>query len=323
MAGGFRRIMALVAGLTFAAPFLARGQQIVDHKETWIVSNRDLSKFEQIYGDVQYMSLEAMCDPLQMTIHGAVRTRGILMASPRPRPNSPGKREPNDSPSGPGATSPRGQQVSSGAATTTSEQRRYTLTLPTDGPLRLQSCRMAISPGLIVEKQFEFEVDSLNLQEIEVVGTFEAPVGSDRRGPTLTTSTGEFWFWAYSRGPEKPSQAGRTGLLTLEDLIARPDRLAGETVKVVGQFRGKNLFGDLDATGQPADGWVIKDGAFAVWVVGKKPKGSGWSLDPTSRSDSARWVQVTGTLDRKESVTRLKATEVALVPPPAAAASEP
>ena len=57
-----------------------------------------------------------------------------------------------------------------------------------------------------------------------------------------------------------------------------------------------------------------------MWVVGKKPKGKGWSLDPASRSDSARWVQVTGTLDRKGSVTRLKATEVALVPslrPPA------
>ena len=84
----------------------------------------------------------------------------------------------------------------------------------------------------------------------------------------------------------------------------------------MGQFRGKNLFGDLDATGEPTDAWVIKDGAFAVWVVGKKPKGSGWSLDPTSRGDTIRWVQVTGTLDRKGNVTRLKATEVALVPPP-------
>jgi hypothetical protein len=320
MAERLRRMMVLAAGLTLAATLPpARAQQIVDHKETWIVSNRDISKFEQLYGDVQNMSLEALCDWTGPSIHGAVRTRGILMASPRPRPNSPGKGEPNDSPSGPGATAPRGPQGPA-PGTTAPEERRYTLTLPTDRPLTtgVNGCGFGIRPGLIVADAFEFEVDSLNFQEIEVVGTFEAPVGSDRSGPSMTSSG--FWFWAYARGPEKPSRAGRVGLLALEDLIARPDRLAGETVKVVGQFRGKNLFGDLEGAGEP-DGWVIKDGAFAVWVVGKRPKGSGWSLDPRSRSDSARWVQVTGTLDRKGSVTRLKATEVALVPPPPPAAA--
>ena len=303
MAGCFRRTIgrALAAGLTLASPPAARARQIVDEKQTWIISNRSNAKFEQIYGEVQNISLEALCDPAQLTINGAVRTRGVLVAGPRPRATSgPGAKAPGGGPQGP-----------SGAGTTTLEERRYSLTLPTDGPLRLQSCGLRISPGLVVADAFDFEADSLNFREIEVVGTFEAPVGSDR-GPSL----GGFWFWAYSRGPERPSQAGRTGLLALEDLVARPDRLAGEIVKVVGQFRGKNLFGDLEDEGGPADGWVIKDGAFAVWVVGKKPKGSGWSLDPSSRGDTRRWVQVTGKLDRKGNVTRLKATEVALIPPP-------
>jgi hypothetical protein len=313
VAGRFRRptVLALTGGLTLAAPS-ARARQIVDHKEAWIVSNRGNAKFEQIYGEVQNISLEALCDPAELTVHGAVRTRGVLMASPRPRPTSAGKEQPKDPPADPGAAAPRGPQPAPGS--TTLEERRYWLTLPTDGPLRLQRCTLGISPGLVVEQAFDFEADSLNFREIEVVGTFEAPVGSDRGA-----SPAGFWFWAYARGPERPSRAGRVGLLALEDLIARPDRLAGETVKVVGQFRGKNLFGDLEGGGEPDDGWVIKDGAFAVWVVGKKPKGRGWSLDPTSRSDSARWVQVTGTLDRKGSVTRLKATELALVPPPSAA----
>jgi len=302
-------VAAMVGAVLAPSPSHAQG--IVDEKQTWILSNRANAKFEQVYGEVQNISLEALCDPGRLTIHGAVRTRGILEAGPRPRPA--GKEKPKDDPpSGPGATAPRGQQTS---AATRPEERRYALTLPNDQALPLSKCGLRIRPGLVVSEAFEFEADSMNFREIEIVGTFETPVGSDRTGP-LGTEPGGFWFWAYSRGPEKPSQAGRTGLLALEDLIARPEQLAGEMVKVVGQFRGKNLFGDLEEAGAPGDGWVIKDGAFAVWVVGKKPKGSGWSLDPTSRGDTRRWVEVTGTLDRKGKVTRLKATEVALVSAP-------
>lgn len=318
MAGCFRWtiVPALAAGLSFAAPPPSRARQSVDEKQTWILSNRDTSKFEQIYGDVQNISLEELCNWTGPSLHGAVRTRGILMASPRSRPNAPGKGEPNDSPpSGPGATSARVPQGP--ARTTAQEERRYTLILPTDRALTtaVKACGFGIRPGLVIEEAFEFEVDALNLREIEVVGTFEGPVGSDRSGLT-SSSPGGFWFWAYSVGPTKTSRAGdRAGLLAVEDLVARPDRLAGEIVKVAGQFRGKNLFGDLDENG-PDDGWVIKDGAFAVWVVGKKPKGAGWSLDPESKGDTRRWVQVTGKLDRKGNVTRLKALEVVLVPPP-------
>jgi hypothetical protein len=311
---------ALLAGLTLATPPATRAQGIVDTKESWIISNRGNAKFEQIYGEPQNVSLEALCEERELTTHGAIRTRGILVAGPRPRPqgSSPGQTNP---PSGPGATASGGSQGSSVGATT--EKRRYSLTLPTDRPLPQQNCALPITPGLVAQQGFDFEADRLNFHEIEVVGTFEAAVGKDNPGGDVSAASGGFWFWAYSLGPAKPSQAGRTGLLALEDLVARPDRLAGEMVKVVGQFRGKNLFGDLDGADEPSDGWVIKDGAFAVWVVGKKPKGSGWSLDPTSRGDTVRWVQVTGTLDRKGKVTRIKAMDVALVPPPSAAAPDP
>jgi hypothetical protein len=290
----------------------------VDTKESWIISNRANAKFEQIYGEVQNISLEALCEQRELTTHGAIRTRGILVAGPRPRPNPTGSGQPKDAP-GTGATVPPGSQGSSAARAT--PKRRYSLTLPTDRPLPQQNCGLEITPGLVAQQGFDFEADSLNFHEIEVLGTFEAPVGQDNPGGDMTTASGGFWFWAYSRGPEKPSQAGRTGLLALEDLVARPEQLAGETVKVVGQFRGKNLFGDLESGGEPDDGWVIKDGAFAVWVVGKKPKGSGWSLDPASRGDTRRWVEVTGTLERKGKVIRLKATEVALVSAPSPAPS--
>ncbi len=311
--------LAWLVGLGFATSHAARAQGIVDTKESWILSNRGNAKFEQIYGEPQNISLEALCEERGLTTHGAIRTRGMLVAGPRPRPAEKDQPTP---PSGPGATAPGGPQGSSAAGTTT-EKRSYTLTLPTDRRLPLHPCALAISPGLVVQQAFEFEADSLQFHEIEVLGTFEAAVGQDNPGGNVSAAPGGFWFWAYSLGPAKPSQAGRTGLLALEDLVAQPDRLAGEMVKVVGQFRGKNLFGDLDQADDPGDGWVIKDGAFAVWVVGKKPKGKGWSLDPTSRGDTVRWLQVTGTLDRKRKVTRIKAMEVALVPPPPAAAPDP
>jgi len=61
---------------------------------------------------------------------------------------------------------------------------------------------------------------------------------------------------------------------------------------------------------------VIKDGPVAVWVVGRSPRGNGWSLDLDSQGDTTKWVEVTGKLERKGGVTRIKAGEVAWVAPP-------
>ena len=33
---------------------------------------------------------------------------------------------------------------------------------------------------------------------------------------------------------------------------------------------------------------------FAVWVTGKKPKGSGWELDATLKRDTGKWIEVIG-----------------------------
>ena len=82
-----RRLLTLLAGLTLVTPPAARAQGIVDTKESWIISNRANAKFEQIYGEVQNISLEALCEQRELTTHGAIRTRGILVAGPRPRPN--------------------------------------------------------------------------------------------------------------------------------------------------------------------------------------------------------------------------------------------
>ena len=112
---------------------------------------------------------------------------------------------------------------------------------------------------------------------------------------------------------------GSQEILTLEALVFNPGPLVNRKVRVLGQFRGRNLYGDLPARSErsPLD-WVIKDGAYAVWVVGKSPKGSGWSLDVTLKSDTGRWMEVTGKPETIDGIVYLKAQGVRLAkgPPP-------
>ncbi len=95
---------------------------------------------------------------------------------------------------------------------------------------------------------------------------------------------------------------------------------------MVGKFRGRNLYGDLPGTSQQkgAD-WVIKDDMFAVWVTGKKPKGSGWELDATLKRDTGKWIEVVGRPETRRGVTYLRAIKVSLTtaPSPTADAKAP
>jgi hypothetical protein len=87
----------------------------------------------------------------------------------------------------------------------------------------------------------------------------------------------------------------------------------GTDVTVTGVFRGRNLFADLpEDSRRGADDWVVKDGAFAAWVVGKRPAGKGFALDLASRGD-ARWrVAVAGKLEVQGGVPYLRASSVTL-----------
>ena len=38
----------------------------------------------------------------------------------------------------------------------------------------------------------------------------------------------------------------------------------------------------------------IKDDVFAVWITGRKPKGSGWELDAGLKRDTGKWIEVMG-----------------------------
>jgi hypothetical protein len=104
---------------------------------------------------------------------------------------------------------------------------------------------------------------------------------------------------------------------SLESLVMNPGEKDGQTVRVIGQFRGKNLFGDLPVRSQRmSSDWVIKDDAFAVWVSGKRPKGPGWELDAGLKRDTGRWIEVVGRVETRNGITYLKAVQVALASPP-------
>jgi hypothetical protein len=91
----------------------------------------------------------------------------------------------------------------------------------------------------------------------------------------------------------------------------------GKLVRVVGKFRGRNLFADLPSRSmRTVNDWVIKDSLFAVWVTNHKPKGDGFDLDPAIRRDTSRWVEVIGRPTTRNGVVVIDAAQVALTPPP-------
>jgi Big-like domain-containing protein len=108
---------------------------------------------------------------------------------------------------------------------------------------------------------------------------------------------------------------------SLEQLVMNPGDKDGQTIRVIGQFRGRNLYGDLPVRSQRTSAdWVIKDDAFAIWVSGKKPKGSGWELDASLKRDTGRWIEVVGKVSTVNGITYVRAIQVALASAPSALA---
>jgi len=121
----------------------------------------------------------------------------------------------------------------------------------------------------------------------------------------------------------RAAQTDRRGASTIGDALASPAAKAGKSVRVVGRFRGANLFGDLPAdTRRAAGDWVLQDGDLALWVTGKPPKGKGFDLDPGNKMDTGRWLEVEGKIEAMGPVSYLKASRVQLVARPAAPSEE-
>jgi hypothetical protein len=172
-----------------------------------------------------------------------------------------------------------------------------------------------IIPRQEIGYQFEEQARRWVGKEVEVTGSVARGQDSETNQPIVYIA-----IWGYLGPPdEKPQKRPEGPDATLEDLITRPERYEGKTVTVRGQFRGENLFGDLPSSSRArSSDWVIKDDVFAAWVTGKKPKGSGWSLDASLKRDTGKWLQVMGRVRVSRGIVTLEAIDVTLTKPPEA-----
>lgn len=99
----------------------------------------------------------------------------------------------------------------------------------------------------------------------------------------------------------------------LRAIVLEPERYAGQTVTVVGRFRGANLYGDLpQSPGRSRFDFVIQSADAAVWVTGQRPRGKGFDFDSSRRLDTGRSVAVTGVVRSERGLVWIEATKVEL-----------
>jgi hypothetical protein len=89
---------------------------------------------------------------------------------------------------------------------------------------------------------------------------------------------------------------------------------------VVGQFHGRNLFGDLpSAPGKSRYDFVLRSADAAVWVTDLRPRGRGFDLSVDARVDTGRWLQVSGTVSIDRGLVTIVGSTVATTAAPDAA----
>jgi hypothetical protein len=105
---------------------------------------------------------------------------------------------------------------------------------------------------------------------------------------------------------------------TVRALTLEPWKFNGQTVTVLGNFRARNLFGDLpEAPGKSRYDFVMSAAEGAIWITDMRPRGRGFDLDVERRLDSGRWLEVTGAVSIHRGLAMISATQMALGTAPA------
>jgi hypothetical protein len=117
------------------------------------------------------------------------------------------------------------------------------------------------------------------------------------------------------------SEAQTATTASVRALTLEPWKFDGQTVTIVGNFRGRNLFGDL--AGSPHKSkydFVLRGTEGALWVTSLRPKGDKFDLDINRRVDSDRWLEVTGKVVHEHGLVSIEATRLRLATAPQATA---
>ena len=194
-----------------------------------------------------------------------------------------------------------------------------------NGPATLRdsfSASVLVVPFPPVAGEWESASPKMMGQEVSITGVVQRR-SSNSSNRSANEADATIQFWAFQGPPEKVSADAmkKAVPVSLESLVGSPGSRDGKLVRVVGVFRGKNLYGDLPSkSARDSDDWVIKDEAFAVWVSGKKPKGKGFQLDSSLKRDTNKWLSVIGRVRTERNIVYIEAVDVDLTTAPSATA---
>ena len=113
------------------------------------------------------------------------------------------------------------------------------------------------------------------------------------------------------------SEAQTATTASVRSLTLEPWKFDGQTVTIVGNFRGRNLFGDL--AGSPNKSkfdFVLRGTEGAIWVTNLRPKGDRFDLDINRRLDSDRWLEITGKVVHDHGLVSIDGTRVRIAKAP-------
>jgi hypothetical protein len=134
------------------------------------------------------------------------------------------------------------------------------------------------------------------------------PVLPDLSGPRATWPRVSLTIWRIADVTRRTASAA-TGLGEATTMTSAP---TGRRVTVRGRFCGASLCGAPSGPRPTRDAWLLADTDVAIWVVGKAARGKGWRLDPGYAGDTARWLEVEGTIERCGPAPCLRARRVEL-----------
>ena len=113
------------------------------------------------------------------------------------------------------------------------------------------------------------------------------------------------------------AEAQRATSPSVRSLALQPWRFDGQQVTVVGEFRGRNLFGDLpSAPGRSRWDFVLRTADSAVWSTDLRPRGRGFDLSVDARVDTGRWLQVSGTVSHNRGLVTVSGITIQTATPP-------